>query len=165
MLSCHPDLNSNCTPEQKQHLNNVQIILDILSKLDITKPVISSKPLALMPAQKLLTEEHETILRQNIKELIRYYNELINLFNNLYTHHSKFYVKMNELIKSDKFENLEPINMKPISEDTVDKIKSPADGNYLISLIYLGQQLAILVKQINTDLKEFIDSYKDLISK
>ena len=81
MLSCHPDLNSNCTPEQKQHLNNVQIILDILSKLDITKPVISSKPLALIPAQKLLTEEHETILRQNIKELIRYYNELINLFN------------------------------------------------------------------------------------
>ena len=56
MLSCHPDLNSNCTPEQKQHLNNVQIILDILSKLDITKPVISSKPLALIPAQKLLTD-------------------------------------------------------------------------------------------------------------
>jgi len=72
---------------------------------------------------------------------------------------------MKKLIKPDRFVGLEPIFFNRISEDIVDKIKSPADGNDLISLIYLGQQLAILVKQINTDLKEFIDSYKDLISK
>ena len=70
-----------------------------------------------------------------------------------------------EVIKPDRFVGLEPIFFNRISEDIVDKIKSPADGNDLISLIYLGQQLAILVKQINTDLKEFIESYKVLIPK
>ena len=154
------------TSDQELYINNIQSILNLLYNLDLTK--LSTSPeklalemqptLALMAAPELITPEQEQELRINIKKLIRYYNKLVDLFNNIYESQREFYVNMNKLLP-DKYEKLESMKIKEISDNIVDNIPTPAKDNNLISLIYLGQELVKLTRQLNTQIKDFISEY------
>ena len=66
---------------------------------------------------------------------------------------------MNTLLP-DRYDELKPIEIKVISESVVDNIPTPARDNNLISLIYLGQELVKLTRQLNKQIKDFISKYK-----